>query len=591
MRRRGHVPPKGTPPLTPFTRLRRFVLSESLFLPLAAALLCGLLIVPPWGAFPIVDDFFHARVLRESIEQGSYAKHPFISVTLVGMIAWALPFALLFGDSYDTLRVSTLVLALIGAWATARTARTLGAPRWASLLAGATLLYSPIYYTLSYSFMSDVPQIAASALATYCFVRAVQSRRSRWVVLGAVFSLAAFFVRQPAIVTLLSFWCLAAIPLAMIGLQSIRAPHFPLRGAFTPRMYAALAGSTILCVLVIAGWYRLYPNSEHQSSWLSGEGMWDSATYNQYRLWFCIVSVAYMGLFAAPVVLSRMQGVALGGERWPLLRWAGTAAAAGAIAVLAYLLSPGMTRMPYLGDYLYDLGAGNLTFSSLIGEHRNWKPFSVGPLWWPATLLAWAGGAILLADVARAIRDLAHPDDRVRTRAFAALFVAGVLAAFILNILLYLERGRFDRYLLPAVSPALVLFAMHLGANKLTKMVGAASIAGLACFTLVLQQDYFTMTDARWKATAWLLDEHGADPLEVDGGYEYNGVYTLDAYVEKTGIVLFADRGERGYWLMGDRYAIDVLPRDGYRIIHESPYFSWLGFTTRRILVMEREEG
>jgi hypothetical protein len=248
-----------------------------------------------------------------------------------------------------------------------------------------------------------------------------------------------------------------------------------------------------------------------------------------------------------------------------------------------------MTRMPYLGDYLYDLGVGNLTFTGTSELNRQWKPFSIGPLWWPFTFLAWSGGALLLADILGVFTLLRTKDGVARTRALILLFLAGVMAAFIVNNLIYVERARYERYILPALAPAAVLIAMHLGTRRPTRIMGIVCAVLLAAASIILQQDFFGMTTARWAATDWLLDEHGADPTEVDGGYEYNGLYTMDEFGIRNQVYSFDDQGPQGYWLLGDRYAIDLLPREGYHTIHEQPYFSWLGPETRQVLVMEKD--
>ena len=100
--------------------LWNWVVSRSLFLPLALMLGATLLIVSPAGDFPLQDDNFHFRPVKHIVETGTFQKNPYMATSFVAQGYWGAIFAKLFGLSYTSLRASTLVAALVGAWAAAR---------------------------------------------------------------------------------------------------------------------------------------------------------------------------------------------------------------------------------------------------------------------------------------------------------------------------------------------------------------------------------------------------------------------------------------------------------------------------------------
>ena len=94
---------------------------------------------------------------------------------------------------------------------------------------------------------------------------------------------------------------------------------------------------------------------------------------------------------------------------------------------------------------------------------------------------------------------------------------------------------------------------------------------------------------ARWACVDHLHDVMGAEPRSIDGGYEYNGAYVADLYVAETGLPYEEWAQRPGWWVLDNTYAVSILPRDGYVERHREGYFSWLGMTTRHVMVLERE--
>ena len=90
----------------------------------------------------------------------------------VGPAIWGAAWSLVFGFSFATLRLSTLVLGLVGCGALYLILRELEASPRVALLGALSVAANPVFFLLSSSFMTDVPFVALTLLALLCYVRA-----------------------------------------------------------------------------------------------------------------------------------------------------------------------------------------------------------------------------------------------------------------------------------------------------------------------------------------------------------------------------------------------------------------------------------
>ncbi len=125
----------------------------------------ALIVIDPVGDFPIADDWAYFSSVKALVEHGRLVYSDWAAANLVSQFAWGTIFALPFGLSYTVLRISTEVLALIAAGALYLTLRNFGCRPWVALAGALTLLFNPLAFVLSASFMSDVPYTAMQTVA------------------------------------------------------------------------------------------------------------------------------------------------------------------------------------------------------------------------------------------------------------------------------------------------------------------------------------------------------------------------------------------------------------------------------------------
>src|SRR5678815_3923696 len=123
----------------------------------AACWLLMILLADPRGDFPLNDDWVYALAVKSVLETGSY-QFPSPSSANVGpQIYWGALFCLPFGFSFTTLRLSTSVLGLGGAVVFYFLVRAVRGTRRTAVLCALALAANPVYFSLSNTFMTDVP--------------------------------------------------------------------------------------------------------------------------------------------------------------------------------------------------------------------------------------------------------------------------------------------------------------------------------------------------------------------------------------------------------------------------------------------------
>src|SRR5262245_54255120 len=119
---------------------------------------------------------------------------------LLTQVLWGALFCLPAGFSFTAVRLSTIVLGLVGLLATYRLFRAASVDRAPALLGVIVLAVNPLYFALSATFMTDVPFFALSMLAMSFLLRGLRMERPGDFIAGYAFCLGAILIRQLAVV-------------------------------------------------------------------------------------------------------------------------------------------------------------------------------------------------------------------------------------------------------------------------------------------------------------------------------------------------------------------------------------------------------
>jgi hypothetical protein len=219
-----------------------------------ALLLCELL-THPFAEMGICDDWSYILTTQKLAATG----HIVYNAWATAMLGWQLylgaAFVRLFGPSMTSIRMSTLLVAMLTAFLIQRTLVRSGVSERNATLGTLTLVLSPLYMLLSVTFMTDIQGLFAIVLCLYSCLRALQSPTPRssfaWLAFAVASNVLLGSARQIA-------WLgvLVMIPSTLLLLH--REYRLPSRLLFAA-IAATLAGD--LCVFACLRWFQHQPYS------------------------------------------------------------------------------------------------------------------------------------------------------------------------------------------------------------------------------------------------------------------------------------------------------------------------------------------
>jgi hypothetical protein len=502
----------------------------------------------------------YAWSVEHFLQTGRLRVLEFSAVYPIAQIAWGVLFTRVAGFSFGVLRCSTVVLSTLGCWAVYLTLREMGCRRSTSLLAACALALDPVYFALSFSFMTDVPFVSLAAIATYFYVSAVSARgqspalhpepRGARLWVGGLFTIAAFLVRPLAIILPFS-----VVP-ALLGRTDRRSAVL--------RAAVPLITTVVVMVALRSAIGRALGPLDWEVNREGGLRWWFTIPMTTYAKWN--IGVVVESVFPlAPVLLASMV-------RW---RRAMLVAAVGLLLMVPLRLGLGTLPTP-LPDWqtwsLQDIAARAMIGGDLASS--TWS-LRVTPALSVLALLAVA--ALTVICVRGWVR---------APRWGRAEIVVGTLALLHLALinLLWLYN---DRYYLVLAPSLVILGARALDQDRLAKLMAAACLVLWAAIAVSGTRDMLAFSEA-CAAAAREVEATGVPASEIDAGYPLNG-WRLYAHSEN--LPPGSDRRYDVPFVTSDRptrYAIMNRPLPGFEVVRVVPLERASWQTTRAVYVLRR---
>lgn len=159
-----------------------------------SAILCVLLMLAcefisyPFTTMNVCDDGPYIRMAQTFARTGHIVYNGWEAAMILAQIYLAQPFIKLFGDSFTSIRMSTLPLAMITGFLFHRTLVRTGISERNATLGTLAVVISPMYLMLSVTFMTDIAGMLAITLCLYACLRALRASADRSVIAWICFA-------------------------------------------------------------------------------------------------------------------------------------------------------------------------------------------------------------------------------------------------------------------------------------------------------------------------------------------------------------------------------------------------------------------
>lgn len=529
---------------------------KKLFPGLVLALLYALcaLVLRPFDNLPFIDDWTYAWSVEHLLKTGELRLSDRSVHYLFTQILWGALFCVPFGFSFSTLRLSTVVLSWLGALAFYGILRDLGRPRSESLIATFLLLVNPVFFILTFSYMTDIPFVSLANITFFFLLRGLTHERKSQLWLGSLFAVFAFFIRQLAV----------AIPTAVLSYLLLtfcrkRLPY--LLPAVLCFLFLLLIS---LSIDRIFGFMPIY-----------------AQRLQNLQYWFRVSPIGYAA-FMVRILLN--VGLALSPLTLPLFVLEMRKAVLWKVIISLIVLEAALSVLT--GNILLPIEKGAIWALEELGgtlpllggampllEKVALHPFFPPWLHYPLGLLSLVSAAVIILRAIELIRE------RRESLNFLFLLYAVFQTALIFVLWLF-----HDRYYLVLLPPLIVVLLM----KGLPGMKG--TMVGLAIFfviSLTGTWDNLQLNRATGEAFTWLRDK-GIPIADIDAGFPFNG---WNFYVHPENLPPGARADQDVQRVSADvekPYVIAVSPLPGYYVLREVRWAPSFWIATDRIYILKK---
>lgn len=468
---------------------------------------CYLAIASAAGALGVArnDDWsFIANAFRFH-ETGIFAVSGWVQMMLIGQLVLAWPIIATVGESIAALQALTALLGTVLLASSYLFARTLLGRRW-SVLVAFTLALSPLFGSLSVSFMTDLPAATFQVGALLLAVKALRTTRASrgWLIAASGVALYGFSIREYAVTAIVTIWLVA-----LIGGRT-----WGLRRRFLVSWTVGL-GAIGLALLV----WRASQVTDNTSA----------IGWNPAGLEFIAWIPLTIGCLLLPVA-AFLNPVAVARTAWQRSR----VLAVGSVVLVLGLVAH--TRLSLIGNYLSPYGG---YAEVLRGQPELVVPAPLWGLFILAGLLSVIVLTLLLVigavDVFRSLRDrgTAHAVSWVHQQPAAAIAVAFLLLNIAIFTIVPISNSVsvFDRYLLPLIPIGGAIAAwqgrrLQVQWHSTGRALGGIETAIFIVVSLLVVTSTAALDGARWRIGTAVAQRFSVARGNVDAGFDWFRFHT-----------------------------------------------------------------
>lgn len=513
--------------------------------------------VNPIGDFPLNDDWQYAYPVKTLIETGNYDLISVFSPNIFLQVVWGYLFCLPFGEfSFTTLRFSTLFFGWIGLLFFFQILQKMTPQKslawWGTLLLG----FNPLYFSLSFSFMTDVPFLVLILFGIGSYCQYFKTGKWQYRLCGILMGIAAFLIRQPGLLLIFS----AELLLVLDKRNSKAIGQFS--GIFL-----------MLCVLHLSVEKGLKPWLGISENYLSVGAIYLTDFLEKPHIFLfqfvkrTLMSIFYLGLFLLPFWYFILKNSKI--KDW--LNWRFLLPIIVINIVITGILVHFDYLFPYGGNILYNLGLGPILLADAWPEVINspkllpdWSLMLFG-------LVCQIYGCYLLIWIGEKLFFLIKNNKTSRLNlAQKRWFFLFFLSAFYLGLVMVISY--FDRYVLLPIACVIILIIAEKSAMKKVNISFKITLVLFTIFSLFATKNYLNWSRTAHLATQKLI-KNEIPITQIDADMAVNGFFNFP-------------------WLRNTRatHILTTKPLPNLMVNDSLPYFNWLKMDTDYIYTSQKIE-
>ncbi|MFA6981604.1 MAG: hypothetical protein WC243_01085 [Patescibacteria group bacterium] len=157
-----------------------------------------------FGDFPVNDDWIFVRQVKAFL-QGNFRLHAMLDPSFVAQGLLGTLWAKVFGASFISLQILTLLVTFIFVYGIYKVLRLLGARKSVAVLTLITVFFNPLIYTSAFSFMTENYFLMFFIWTLYFYLKFFYTSRYYYVLLGSFFCALSLLTRHIGLVTFIGF--------------------------------------------------------------------------------------------------------------------------------------------------------------------------------------------------------------------------------------------------------------------------------------------------------------------------------------------------------------------------------------------------
>ncbi len=531
--------------------------------------------------YPVDDDWSYIKAAEIFHHTGEMKFTPWTAMSLVFQIWWGTCFTKLFGFSVAILRLSTLVISLLGLVFLYRLLQEAIGNGQDSFLLVLLLLFNPFSLPLNFTFFTDHFFISLLFGATYFYYKAWKENKDCYLLLGSLVSSCAVLVRQNGIL----------IPVAVVLCLVARERSF--------KGVARKGLATLILPLITLFAYTCWINAIHgpTAEYIRQSKNLIANITKPHLLVYKVVFRAFLfleflGYCLIPLSLSLLPGFRELANR------------KNYFLIVLFCLSGTIFYLlfDHIGIYsTTDLWLNGFCYA-FVSEYGYRDFLNIMFFFHRVIDFLSVLSVVYIAYLLIKHRKSLRPRFARTSPSLVVVFI-GILQLLFLFTTLY----KFSRYYLVVV-PFCMFLVMQLRKQiPIRKKVFVPLLLAYGVFSVAATQDVMSWNQCKWRAGQQLLDQ-GISPQKISAGFAWDAwhgyLFTLDhPYAIAT------LKGGIPWWIedmlpgIDPEYIISNSPvltgfenlhyfhNDRYRVISSSAYYSLFFGRNMKVFALQRQQG